>query len=238
MKTCIPTRGSSTAIAGFLEELKNPTPQPSIGAGRLIIGLDATASRELTWDAACRIQGEMFEATGGIGGLEIQLVYYRGFSECKASRWLTTAAQLHCAMRSVACVGGATQIARVLDHAIRETRARKVNAIAFAGDAFEEKIDQICAAAGELGQLGTPVFCFHEGREPTAAAAFKQIASLSGGAYLPFDLTSAERLKVLLGAVAAYAVGGVAALEAYGRGRNKGGEVLRLSYQLQGTHHL
>jgi hypothetical protein len=231
--TTLPTRGSSTAIAEFLEELKNPMPQPSIGTGRLIFALDATASRQLTWDAACRIQGEMFEATGGIGGLEIQLVYYRGFSECKASRWMTTAAELHHAMRSVACVGGHTQIGRVLDHAIRETRAHRVNAIVFVGDAFEEKIDQICAAAGELGQLNVPVFCFHEGREPTAAAAFKQIAALSNGAYLPFDLTSAERLKVLLGAIAVYAVGGHVALEAYGRA--KGGEVLRLTHQLQNT---
>ena len=59
------------------------------GRGRLIFALDATASREPTWDRACRIQGEMFEATAALGGLEIQLVFYRGFSECKASRWMT-----------------------------------------------------------------------------------------------------------------------------------------------------
>ena len=47
-----------------------------------------------------------------------------------------------------------------------------------------------------------PVFLFHEGRERAAAAAFRQIAALSRGAYRAFDLASAERLKVLLGAIA------------------------------------
>jgi hypothetical protein len=44
-------------------------------ARRLIFALDATASREPTWDSACRIQGEIFEATAAIGGLDLQLAY-------------------------------------------------------------------------------------------------------------------------------------------------------------------
>ena len=173
----------------------------------------------------------MFEATAGLGGLEIQLVFYRGFSECKSSKWMTTAAELHRVMRSVFCVGGETQIERVLSHAIRETRARKVNALVFVGDAMEEKVDRLCRLAGELGLLGVPIFLFHEGRDNNAAAAFKQMASLSRGAYLSFDLASAHRLKELLGAVAVYAAGGYRALTAYGEG--KGGEVLRLTSQLR-----
>ena len=174
----------------------------------------------------------MFEATAALGGLEIQLVYYRGFSECKASRWMTTAADLHRVMRSVFCVGGETQIERVLTHAIRETSTRKVNAVVFVGDAMEEKVDRLCRHAGELGLLGVPIFLFHEGRDRVAAAAFKQIANLSRGAYLSFDLASADRLKELLGAVAVYAAGGYRALTAYGK--EKGGEVLRLTSQLKG----
>src|SRR5205814_964560 len=80
-------------VEQFLEKLKKAPPaHPGGGRGRLIFALDATASREPTWDRACRIQGEMFEATGALGGLEIQLVFYRGFSECKSSKWMTTAA--------------------------------------------------------------------------------------------------------------------------------------------------
>ena len=131
----------------------------------------------------------------------------------------------------VFCVGGETQIERVLSHAIRETRARKVNALVFVGDAMEEKVDRLCRLAGELGLLGVPIFIFHEGRDLTAAAVFKQIASLSRGAYLSFDLSSADRLKELLAAVAVYAAGGYRALTAYGE--KKGGEILRLTAQLR-----
>ena len=96
---------------------------------------------------------------------------------------------------------------------------------------MEEKVDRLCRLAGELGLLGVPVFLFHEGRDPIAAAAFKQIASLSHGAYLSFDLASAGRLKELLAAVAVYAAGGYRALAAYGEG--KSGEVLQLTSQLK-----
>jgi hypothetical protein len=229
--TTLPTARSGAEIDQFLEQLKTPAPRSSLGSGRLIIGIDATASREGMWDQACLIQGKMFEVTAGLGGLEIQLTFYRGFNECKSSRWVATPAELHQLMRSVSCVGGYTQIGRVLDHAIRETQAHKVGALVFVGDCMEEKVDDLCRLAGELGKLGTPVFMFHEGHDPTATAAFKQIASLSGGAYVPFDLTSAERLKLLLGAVAVYAAGGYEALEAYGR--KQGGEVLRLTSQLR-----
>lgn len=229
----LPEQRRSAEIDEFLDKLKQvPAARPEDGRGRLVFALDATASREPTWDRACQIQGEMFEATGGLAGLEIQLVFYRGFAECKASRWMTNAVELHRAMRSVFCVGGETQIERVLTHTIRETQKRRVNALVFVGDAMEEKVDRLCRHAGELGLLGVPVFLFHEGRDPVAAAAFKQIAKLSHGAYLSFDQSSAHRLKELLGAVAVYAAGGYRALADYGK--SKGGEVLRLTSQLRG----
>jgi hypothetical protein len=230
-KPSLPTEPHSTEVDAFLRDLQR-APRTGGGRGRLIFALDATASREPSWDRACRIQGEMFEATAALGGLEIQLVFYRGFAECKASRWTTTAAELHRVMKRVSCVGGETQIERVLSHAIRETGKRRVNALVFVGDAMEEKVDRLCRLAGELGLLGVPVFVFHEGGDRTAAAAFKQIAGLSRGAYLAFDLASAERLKDLLAAVAVYAAGGYRALADYSA--DKGGEVLRLTSQLKG----
>jgi hypothetical protein len=228
--TTLPTARSGAEIDQFLEQLKNPAPRPALGAGRLIIGLDATASREAMWDQACRIQGEMFEATASISVLEIQLVFYRGFKECKASRWVTTAAELHQLMRSVSCVGGHTQIARILDHAIRETQSHRIGALVFVGDAMEENIDCLCQLAAELGSLGVRIFIFQEGNHPDATAAFKQMAHVSGGAHLAFELANIARLKTLLGAVAVYATGGYTALQAYGA--KQGGEVLRLTAQL------
>jgi hypothetical protein len=208
----LPTQSGSSEVADFLDKVRQAPARAGGGRGRLVFALDATASREPTWDRACHIQGEMFEATAGLGGLEIQLVFYRGFAECKASHWVTSAAELHRIMRRVHCVGGETQIERVLSHAIRETSKRRVGALIFVGDAMEEKVDRLCQLAGELGLLGVPIFLFHEGCDPTAAAAFKQMANLSRGAYLSFDLASAERLKELLAAVAVYAAGGYRAL--------------------------
>src|SRR6478735_2200005 len=103
--TSLPSNRPSPAkgeIAEFLDRLRaaQPATVDVNGRGRLIFALDATASRGPTWDQACRIQGEMFEATAALGGLDIKLVYYRGFSECKASRWLSTAADLPRAMRA------------------------------------------------------------------------------------------------------------------------------------------
>jgi hypothetical protein len=121
---------------------------------------------------------------------------------------------------------------RVLSHAIAETRKRRVNALVFVGDAMEENVDRLCRLAGELGLLGTPVFVFHEGGDPDAGAAFRQIAKLSRGAYLSFDRASADRLKELLAAIAVYAAGGYRALADYGQ--RKGGETLLLAAQLKG----
>jgi hypothetical protein len=232
-KDQLPAKSHSAEIDAFLRDLQRaPAVPPGGGRGRLMFALDATASREPTWDRACRIQGEMFEATAALGGLDVKLVYYRGFNECKASRWMANAADLHRAMRAVSCIGGETQIERVLAHAIAENQKQKLGALVFVGDAMEENVDPLCQLAGELGLKGVPIFLFHEGGDPIAAKAFQQMAKLSRGAYLHFDLASADRLKDLLGAVAVYAAGGYRALTAYGE--KKGGEVLRLTSQLHG----
>jgi hypothetical protein len=228
----LPEKSRSAEVDAFLRDLQRaPAVRAGGGRGRLLFTLDATASREPTWDRACRIQGEMFEATAALGGLDVKLVYYRGFNECKASRWMANAADLHRVMRAVSCLGGETQIERVLAHAIAENNKHRVNALVFVGDAMEESVDRLCQLAGELGLKGVPIFLFHEGGDPIAANAFQQMAKLSCGAYLRFDLASADRLRDLLGAVAVYAAGGYRALTAYSE--RKGGEVLRLTSQLR-----
>ncbi len=231
----LPATSTSTSadVDAFLRDLHSlPAVRPGGARGRLIFALDATASREPSWDHACRIQGEMFEATAGLGGLDVRLMFYRGFAECKASRWMRSAPELHRAMRAVSCIGGETQIERVLTHAIAETKKERVHALVFVGDAMEETADRLCRLAGELGLLGTPVFIFHEGGDPVAGAAFRQIARLSRGAYLCLDATSAGRLKELLAAVAVYATGGYRALADYSE--KKGGDVPLLTAQLRG----
>ena len=109
----------------------------------------------------------------------------------------------------------------MLQHAIKETKQKKVNALVFVGDCMEEDIDELCKLAGQLGIHNLPVFLFHEGNDPAAGRAFKQIARLTEGAYCPFDAGSAQQLRDLLSAVAVYAAGGHRALESFSKARGK-----------------
>ena len=186
----LPTKGQDDGadVDAFLRRVAaTPAPLKQGETGRLIFAMDATASREPTWDRACQIQGEMFDATASLGGLSVQLVYYRGFGECRASRWVQDSRALVRAMTAVHCLGGHTQIRKVLRHALDETQAQRVHALVFVGDSMEEDVDELCAVAGELGLRGVPAFMFHEGQNPAAALAFRQIARLTNGAYLRFD---------------------------------------------------
>src|SRR5262249_55716510 len=51
---------------------------------RIIFAMDATASREATWEMASKLHREMGAV---LGNLNLQLVFFRG-GECKASRWV------------------------------------------------------------------------------------------------------------------------------------------------------
>jgi hypothetical protein len=227
----LPNQAPVGGVDAFLKKLAGMSTVRPVGArGRMIFALDATASRQPTWDQACEIQAEMFTEAGSLGGLDIQLVYYRGFGEFEASPWLGASAELTRRMTGVLCLGGRTQIGRVLRHAIAETKRQRVNALVFVGDCMEESIDELCDMAGQLGVLGLPMFLFHEGRDRIAADAFQQMARLSGGACCPFDAGSAKQLRELLRAVAAYAAGGRQALENFSR--HAGSQVLLLARQL------
>jgi hypothetical protein len=220
-------------VTAFLAEVAAAPPPARRGArrGRLLFAMDATASREPTWDRACQIQGEMFHTTAALGGLDVQLCYYRGFHEFNATPWLADARALARHMTAVRCAAGATQIGRTLEHTLAQTRSRKVDALVFVGDAMEEDPDALCARAGELGLQGVPVFVFHEGGDAAAGRTFRAIARLSGGACCRFDPGSAEQLRQLLAAVAVFAAGGRRALEDLGRREH--GVVRQLVQQLE-----
>ena len=199
--------------------------------GRLIFGMDATASRQPIWDRAANIQAEMFEVTADLGGLDVQLAFYRGFQEFKVSQWTSQPKQLSRLMTSVSCLAGATQLEKMLKHARNEAVRKKIDALVFVGDAFEEDVDDVGNVAGELGMLGLPAFMFHEGDCPLAGFAFQQVAKLSGGGYCRFDATSGDVLRRLLNAVAVYAVGGRMALEDIAA--REGRETRELMHQLK-----
>src|ERR1043166_4693240 len=205
-------RSAPDDIAAFVAKARSMSPHAPQARGRLIFALDATMSRQPTWDMACALQADMFREAAAIGRLDIRLVYYRGLNECRASTWVSDTAHLARLMSGIACRGGNTQIGRVLSDARAEAVASGVRAIVFVGDAMEEPIDDLCARAGELGLLKVPAFMFQEGDDSTAERAFKEIARLTGGAWCRFDPGAAAQLRELLRAAAAYAAGGREAL--------------------------
>ena len=259
------TRPTSQSVAAFLQQAaKVPMRAPDGKNGRLIFAMDATASRGPTWAQAMGIQTEMFQEAATArgeraqsnesrpsaagGGLDVQLVYYRGLMDFGASPWMSDAERVIGLMRGVDVVSGHTQIERVLRHATEEAKRGKVNAVVFIGDAVEESADLIAAAAGHLALRGVPVFIFHEGgAEPPragnardsfdaglspAGSTFRQIAQITHGAYSVFDARSPQQLRDLLKAVAIFAAGGRKALENFSR--KTGGVVLKLTHQIGG----
>ena len=208
------TPSNSLSVQDFLKKSDQIVPSnKNETSGRLLFAMDATASREHAWDMACQIQAEMFMSTQEIGSLEISLCYYRGYNEFHSFDWTSNATHLRDQMLQVRCLAGHTQIKRTLEHAISTCVKQKIKAVVLVSDSFEESIDQVGQVAGKLGMLNVPVFIFHEGHDSAARSAFQHIAQLTNGAYCPFDQNSVAQLKELLCAVAAFAVGGLSALQ-------------------------
>lgn len=215
-------RSDRVAIDAFVRKARAITSSASTGrAGRLVLAMDATMSRQPTWDLACSLQAEMFDAVAKAGGLNVQLVYFRGFGECRSSRFVSETESLKTLMSKIDCRGGHTQIGKVLSHALKETEREKVNALVYIGDAMEEHVDDLAEKAGQLGLRGVPIFVFQEGGDGAAEIAFKEIARLSKGAWFRFDRSAASTLSRLLSAVAVYATGGLKALEARGKAEDR-----------------
>lgn len=219
-KAGLPEQGKvSGDIADFVTKVGQMARPGAAQDGRLLFALDATMSRQPTWDLACSLQAEMFRAIPKASALQVQLLYFRGFGECRASKWVVNAEALAKLMTGIACQGGNTQISKVFAHARTEHAKRRVNAVVYVGDAIEENVDDLADKAGQLGLLGCPMFVFQEGRDMRVEAAFREFARLTKGAYARFDASAPQELAALLKAVAAYASGGRDLLKLQGSGQ-------------------
>ena len=209
-----PAATSRAEIDAFLSHVKALDPAAETGTrGRLIFALDATMSRQPTWDTACRLQAEMFREATAAGGLDIQLVYYRSLAECKASPWIAGAETARRAdvanrlprrpypdrkdprprtPRERQCQGGGPWSSSEMPWRNRSTTSAPVPA--------------------SLGLRNVPAFMFQEGYDPVCEQAFREIARLTRGAYCRFAPGAAHELGELLRAAAAYAAGGMKAL--------------------------
>ncbi len=171
--------------------------------------------------------GADVRGSGKIGGLDVQLVYYRGADEVRHSSWFSDAHELVSRMSAIRCMAGATKIARVLRHIRTENEREKVGAAIFIGDAVEEPPGELYDAAAGPGRADVHVSGRRRRGASTRSSAvnssathppqtveqvFREIARLTGGAYGKFDAGAAKQLGELLRAVAAFAVGGITAL--------------------------
>jgi hypothetical protein len=207
VKDLAPSRRA--AVDAFLE--RNRQAMAAGGRGRLIFALDATASRQETWDRAIELQASMFAEAGKVGGLQIQLIFLRG-TECQASNWTTSAQVLAAKMRKISCVGGTTQWGRVLGHVRRDHEQKQVSAVIVIGDCCEEQSSALYDAATGL----PPLFVFQEGDDPAASVVFPELARRTKGAHFKLGPDSAHELAELLRGVAVFVAGGRTALERLG----------------------
>ena len=205
-------KASSGDVQAFLRRART-VQRFSAGRARLLFAIDATASRQPTWDLACELQADMFSASADVASLAIQLAYYRGLGELHFSEWQSDTRALAEAMSRVHCAAGRTQIARLLGSALDRQKNAGARALVFIGDAMEESSATLEELAGRCRLHSLPLFVFQEGGDPVARRCFEAMAQISGGAYSHFDHDSAQRLRDLLGAVARYAAGGRQALE-------------------------
>ncbi|PCH59887.1 MAG: hypothetical protein COC19_06590 [SAR86 cluster bacterium] len=224
------TLSSSGDVKNFLAKV-NSLPTATQANARLVFSLDATASRQASWDQACHLQTQMFLSTQALGSLQIQLCYFRGFKQFFYSDWQTDSAGLLRLMSGIRCEAGATQLQKLLRHVVSENTIKPVKSVVFIGDAMEESRDILCQLAGELGLLNIPLFIFQEGDDASARQCFQEMARLSNGAYSHFDSSSIEQLKELLKAVAVYCAGGLKALRDFSQHSNQ--QVKRLEQQLK-----
>src|SRR6201991_4872604 len=110
---------ASEDIAAFVAKARAMSPHAPGAKGRLIFALDATMSRQPTWDMACALQADMVREAAAVGSLDIRLRYYRGVNECRATGWISDSGKLATLMSKIDCRGGDTQIGKVLGEARR-----------------------------------------------------------------------------------------------------------------------
>jgi hypothetical protein len=182
--------------------------------GRLVFGLDATASRSVNWDAALQLTDVFFSALPG--ELDVALAVHGGSALHTFTKFTTDAALIRHAAARIRCEAGGTCLLTMMQ---RVSRTNGVGVFVYVGDSFEESEADARRLAGVLRANGTRVIILHDRGASSSGLTpethiFCDIARRSGGAVLPFDPSSIARLRELLAAVAVLAVGGPALLRA------------------------
>ena len=197
---------------------------PTTSRGRLIFGLDATASRKAGMGyGGQRSRAQMFREAAAIGNLDLQLVFYRGEANAKpqAGSPIPPARPHHVDDRLPGRQDPDREDSEPTSQ--KETALLHVGRLVFIGDALEENPDTLVTRARELGRSKTPAFLFQEGRDSEVEIRLSRHRSQHGGAYA-LSVRARRQLGELLKAVAVFTTGGLKALE----GRKDAGSTLLL----------
>jgi hypothetical protein len=205
-------RATPQVLAGPPLPVKEKPAKPSASAitgRRLLIGFDATASREQTWKQATRLTDTLIATLPG--ELAVSLAVHGGGRLHTVTRYTTDAGRLRDKAAGIRCQGGYTKLLDLLSHAA----ALQANCVLYIGDSCEESGGRARKVADQLAKRGVRVIILQEGEDSYARDVFAEIAERTGGALLPFDISSFDRIgKELMELVAVLAVQGVEAVEA------------------------
>jgi hypothetical protein len=199
----------TAAAASLPTVLGHAEPPAETGAPlrpRLVLAVDATASREPAWVAARQVTDALVKALPG--ELDVALAVHGGSRVHTFSAFTNDAATLRDRAAGVACEAGMTRLLPILSTTLKQ---QSVRVIVYIGDVFEESLPHGRRLADELGARGTKLIVLHDTADPSArrdAELFWDLAKRTGGCVLPFDANAPGRLRDILSAVAVYAVGG------------------------------
>ncbi len=168
--------------------------------------IDATGSRQHSWQQAQRTQAEMFDAVKSAGNLKLSIVCHRG-NRVSDLGTFATPADAKRSMAAVSCEAGNTEIIGSLKAAM----GKKPSTIIMIGDCFEENFGDLQQVCSKLAAEQIRVYAFVEGNDPNGQHAYKMAADLTGGIFQPFG--SGLDLSDLCVAAAVFDVGGQQAFD-------------------------
>ena len=181
--------------------------------------IDATGSRQASWQQAQRTQAEMFDAVKTAGNLKLSIVCHRGGS-VKDLGSFASPDDAKRRMAEVSCESGNTRIVDSLQSAL----GKKPSTIIMVGDCFEESFTDLQKVCTQLAAQKIRVYAFVEGNESSGQRAYKMAADMTDGIFQPFG--SGLDLSDLCVAAAVFDVGGQQAFDKLIASGHKGAKAL------------
>jgi hypothetical protein len=175
---------------------------------RLVFAVDATASRQATWDSAKQITDRMFDAIPG--ALDVALAVHGADQVHTWTEFGADVARFRAQAAAVRCESGHTRLCELMQ---RTLDAGGVKVMSYIGDAFEESPDEAFALADRCKLRGIKLVILADQADAPTLRVFRELADRTGGALLDFRSGELDLMGEVLGAVAALAIGGRKLLE-------------------------